>query len=58
MSVVVGDQRTGDRGAGFVVVPDGGGHGQDALGDADGDCLEGPAAVGFQVELAFEGVID
>jgi hypothetical protein len=56
--MVVGDQRPGDRGAGLVVVPDRGGHGQDALGDADGDSLEGAAAVGFQVELAFEGVVD
>ena len=39
-------------------MPDGGGHGQDALGDADGDALEGAAAVGFQIELAFEGVVD
>ena len=57
-SVVVSNERAGDWGAGLVVVPDGGGHGQDALGDADGDSLEGAAAVGFQVELAFEGVID
>jgi hypothetical protein len=55
MSVVVGDQRPGDRGAGFVVVPGGGGHGQDALGDPDGDSFEGPPAVDFQVELAVEG---
>src|SRR5437773_6982718 len=58
MSVVVGDQRPGDRGAGLVVVPDGGGHRQDPLGDADGDAFEGPPAVGFEVELAFEGVVD
>ncbi|MFG2511262.1 hypothetical protein [Streptomyces sp. NPDC048584] len=34
-------------------------HGQreDALSDADGDALEGAAAVLFQVELAFEGVV-
>jgi hypothetical protein len=56
--MVVGGQRPGDRGAGLVVVPDGGGHGQDALADADGDALEGPSAVGFEVELAFEGVVD
>ena len=42
--MVVGDQRPGDRGAGLVVVPDGGGHGQDALGDPDGGAFEGPAA--------------
>ncbi len=54
--MVVGDQRSGDRRAGLVVVPDGGGHGQDPLGDADGDAFEGPPAVGFQVELALGGV--
>jgi hypothetical protein len=57
MSVVVGDERPGEGLTGLVVVPDGGGHGQDALGDADGDAFEGPAAVGFEVELAFEGVV-
>jgi len=56
--VVVGDQGPGDRLPGLVVVPDGGGHGQDALGDADGYSFEGPPAVGFEVELAFEGVVD
>ena len=58
MSVVVGDERPGDGLTGLVVVPDGGGHGQDALGDAGGDAFEGPAAVGFEVELVFEGVVD
>src|SRR5258708_13397935 len=58
MSVVIGDQRPGDRLPGLVVVPDGGGHGQDALGDPDGDALEGAPAVCFEVELAFEGVVD
>jgi hypothetical protein len=58
VSVVVGGQRACDRGVGVVVVPDGGGHGQDALGDADGDALEGAPAVSFEVELAFEGVVD
>src|SRR5438128_7154101 len=56
--VVVSDQRPGDRLPGVVVVPDGGGHGQDALGDADGDAFEGAPAVGFQVELALESVVD
>ena len=56
--MVVSDQRPGDRCAGFVVVPDRGGHGQDALGDPDGDSLESAAAVGLEVELAFEGVVD
>ena len=44
--------------SGLVVVPDGGCHGQDGLGDADGDAFEGPPAVGFQVELPLEGVVD
>src|SRR5712692_5354956 len=57
-SMVVGDQRPGDRRAGLVVMPDRGGHRQDALGDADGDPFEGPPAVGFEVELALEGVVD
>src|SRR6516165_9492801 len=56
-SVVVGDQRPGDRGASLVVVPDGGGQGQDALADADGDAFEGAPTVGLQVELALEGVV-
>src|SRR5215472_14041501 len=43
-SVVVGDQRPGDGLAGLVVVPDGSGHGQDALGDADGHAFEGAPA--------------
>jgi hypothetical protein len=39
-------------------VPDGGGEGEDALQDADGDAVDGPAAVAFEVELAFEGIVD
>jgi hypothetical protein len=57
VSVVIGDQRSGDRLPGLVVVPHGGGHRQDALGDADGDAAEGAPGVGFEVELAFEGVV-
>jgi hypothetical protein len=37
--------------SGLVVVPDGGGHCQDALGDSDRNALEGQSAVLFQVEL-------
>ncbi len=48
-SVVLGDQRPGDGSLGLVVVPDGGGHRQGALGDPDGGAFEGPAAVGFEV---------
>jgi len=44
--------------AGVVVVPDRGGHGEDALQDADQDAGRGVAAVLFQVELPFEGVED
>jgi hypothetical protein len=41
-----------------VVAPDRGGHGQDALGDADGNTRIAALAVVFEVELAFEGVVD
>jgi|ERR1039458_3224883 hypothetical protein len=43
---------------GSVVVPDGGGEGEDALQDPDGYSADGVTAVLFQVELAFEGVVD
>jgi hypothetical protein len=56
--VVVGNQGAGDGLASVVVVPDGGGQSEDALQDAGGDTLDGAAAVAFQVELAFEGVVD
>ncbi|MGA6160817.1 hypothetical protein ACPEIC_46810 [Stenotrophomonas sp. NPDC087984] len=46
-----------DEGAGPVVVPDRGGR-ENALGDADGNGLEGPSTVLFQIELALERVID
>src|SRR5882757_10133795 len=57
-SVVISDQRALDGLAGGVVVPDGGGEGEDALQDADGDAVDGAAAVLLEVELAFEGVVD
>ena len=41
-----------------VVVPDGCGQGQDALSDAGANPGDGAALVVFEVELAFEGVID
>jgi hypothetical protein len=42
-----------------VVVPDRCGHRRDALGDADDDgASKVPPAVVFQVELAFESVVD
>ena len=56
--MVVGDQRAHDWLAGSVVVPDGGGEGQDALDDPGDHAGRGVAAVAFEVELAFEGVVD
>jgi hypothetical protein len=55
--VVVGGQGAFDWGADVVVVPDDDGEGEDALLDADDDAGGGVAAVGFEVELALEGVI-
>jgi hypothetical protein len=43
--------------AGGAVVPDGGGQGEDASGDACGDTVDGAAAVMFEVQLAFVGVV-
>src|SRR4029450_11186314 len=66
-SVVVGDQRSLDGFGGGPVVPDGGGQGEQPLGDAGVDARGGGAAgafrvgcaaLAFQVELAFEGVVD
>jgi hypothetical protein len=51
-SVVIGSQRPLGGFAGRPVVPDGGGHGQQPLGDAGIDPAGGAAAVPFQVELA------
>ena len=47
-----------DRCAGVVVVPDRCGQCQDALQDAHHDSGGGVAAVSFEVELAFEGLVD
>jgi hypothetical protein len=41
-----------------IVVPDRGGHGQDALGDAGEDAGDGAGAVVLDVELALESVVD
>ena len=57
-SVIVGGQGSVHGCAGVVVMPDRGGQGQDALQDADHHPGGGVAAVPFQVELAFEGLID
>src|SRR4051812_11737127 len=57
-SVVIGGEAAGDGGADAVVVPDRHGEGQDALQHADPDPSRGVSAVLFEVELAFEGVVD
>ncbi len=57
-SVVVWDKRAPDRGAGGPVVPDADGYGEQPLGDAGVQAFGGAAAVAFEVELAFEGVVD
>jgi hypothetical protein len=44
--------------AGVVVVPDRSGQGEDALQDAGGDAGDGASVVVFEVELAFECVVD
>jgi hypothetical protein len=53
-----GPVKSADGLAGAVVVPDRGGQGECALGDADGDALEAVRAMLFKVELALEGVVD
>src|SRR5690242_7099095 len=53
-SVVVGDQGAFVISADLPVVPDGGGHGEQALGDAGAEASSGAAAVAFEVELALE----
>src|SRR6202008_1495621 len=57
-SVVVRGKGSHDRLSGVPVVPDRGGQGQDALQDPDGNAGDGASAVLFEVELAFEGLID
>src|SRR6266516_4761960 len=57
-SVVVVDQAALARCPGGPVVPDGSSHSQKPLSDAGVEARGGPAAVSFQVELAFEGVVD
>src|SRR5262249_59840563 len=56
--VVVGDEGTLVWGSGGPVVPDGGGQGQQPLGDAGEDAVGGVGAVAFQAELALEAVVD
>src|SRR6266567_6004085 len=57
-SVVIGQERALDGLAGPVVVPDGGGQGENALKDADQDAFWGLPAVPFEVELALVAVED
>src|SRR5688500_12766155 len=56
--VVVGDQRTLEWGVELSVEPNGGGQGEQPLGDPDPDALDGMGAMAFQAELVFEGVDD
>src|SRR5947208_11589974 len=57
-SVVVGSQRSLDGFGGGPVVPDSCCHGEQPLGDAGVEAFGGAAAVAFEVQLAFEGVVD
>src|SRR3954449_9523175 len=57
-SVVVGGQGSCDGLPGAAVVPDGGGECEQALGDAGGHAGQAASAVQFQVQLAFQGVVD
>src|SRR5438034_4596173 len=57
-SVVVGGQGSHDRLSGTPVVPDRGGQGEHALQDPHGNTRHGASAMLFEVELAFEGLID
>src|SRR6266567_3855889 len=57
-SVVVGGQGSHDRLSGPPVVPDRGGQGEHALQDPHGNTRHGASAVLFEVELAFEGLVD
>ena len=57
-SVVVGDEGSESWAGGVVVVPDGGDEGHESLQDAGGDAGGGPAAVSFEVKLAFQCVVD
>ena len=44
--------------AGVVVVPDGGGEGEESLHDAGEDALLAVSGVAFEAELAFQRVVD
>ena len=57
-SVVVGDEGAESGLAAVVVVPNRGGEREDALEDSGGDTSDGASTVSFEIELAFEGVVD
>src|SRR3989442_5411095 len=57
-SVVVGDQRALVRDADEPVVPDAGRESEQPLSDPHHDAAAGAAAVLFEPELTFEGVVD
>jgi hypothetical protein len=57
-SVVVGDERPEDGLSAVMVVPDGRGQSQQSLQDPGHDTLDGVSSVSFQVELAFQGLVD
>lgn len=56
--MVVGDQGSFFGRVYAPVVPDSGGQGQEFGSEAGVDSGQGPTAVGFEAELAFEGVED
>src|SRR5215204_3245924 len=56
--VVVGDEGAQCGLLGSFVVPDGGGEREEALHHAGGDASVGACTVSFEIELAFEGVVD
>jgi hypothetical protein len=57
-SVVVGGEGAGDWLAGQVVVPDGGGQGEEPLEDSNQDALRAVASVAFQAELGLQCGVD
>ena len=56
--VVVGEERAHRAFAELLVVPDRRGEGEETLQDPGCDTAPGSPAVLFEVELAFQGVVD
>ena len=56
--MVVGGEGPEDGLVGVVVVPDGGGEGEESFQDPDQDTLRAVAAVAFEAELGLEGGVD